>query len=176
MTAIRDPEVVKAAIREAFADVDYPGDWCLVGSREGDEPLLLEQEFKGKDRWQDLDPAFIDQAPGGFGSALSFFSDEAFRFYLPAYLLADLDGRLQQADPVFKLTHGLDDISREQKINPRRYGEMTWFDYARYRFATFDARQRAAIVGYLGVRRDADDLVAFEKRRIDQALRNYWAR
>ncbi|HEX7111208.1 MAG TPA: DUF6714 family protein [Mizugakiibacter sp.] len=176
MNTAHDPEALKAAIHEAFADVEYPGDWCLVDSREGKEPLLLEQEFRGKDRWQDLDPAFIDQAPGGFGSALSFFSDEAFRFYLPAYLLADLDGRLQQADPLFKLTHGFDDASREGKINPRRYGERTWFDYARYRFATFDARQRAAIVGYLCLRRDQADLVAFEKRRIDQALRNYWAR
>ena len=36
------------------------------------------------------DPStLIDRAPDGFGSALSFFSDEAFRFYLPAYLIAD---------------------------------------------------------------------------------------
>jgi hypothetical protein len=39
-------EQVKAQIRAAFAQVEYPGDWCLKNSGEGTEPLLLEQEFK----------------------------------------------------------------------------------------------------------------------------------
>ena len=70
----------------AFAAVEYPGDWCLRDSNEGDEPHLLEKEFAGKCDWRTLDPAFLDRAPGGYASALSFFSDEAFRFYLPAYI------------------------------------------------------------------------------------------
>jgi len=55
-------EAVIAQIVAAFATVEYPGDWCLRGSRDGDEPYLLEQEFKGKNDWRLLDPAFIDQA------------------------------------------------------------------------------------------------------------------
>lgn len=164
-------EALKAAIREAFADIEYPGDGCLRGSNEGDEPYRLEQEFKGKSDWTVLDAAFLDAAPDGFGTALSFFSDEAFRFYLPAYLIADIEGTLQQHDPSFQLTHGFDDASRDRKINPRRYGERTWHDAQRCKFAMFSARQAAAIVGYLRWRRDTDDIV---RPVIDQALRNYW--
>jgi hypothetical protein len=57
--------LLKARIRDAFSGVECPGDWCLVNSREGTEPLLLEQEFKGKDDWTSLEPSFIDQAPDG---------------------------------------------------------------------------------------------------------------
>ena len=109
---------VKAQIENAFAGGVYPGDWCLTNSREGTEPGLLEEEFKGKTDWRTLDPSFIDQAPDGFGTALSFFSDEAFRFYLPAYLLADLDEKLKQANVVFAVTHGFDNESRGNTQSP----------------------------------------------------------
>jgi hypothetical protein len=171
-----DLAAVKARIRDAFSTVEFPGNWCLINSREGTEPFLLEKEFQGKDDWRILDPAFIDRAPDGFGSALSFFSDEAFHFYLPAYLLADLDGRLRQADPVFHLTHGLDRGSRDEKINPRRYGERTWFEHARYKFAMFNGAERAAIAAYLRYKRGSDLLTNLEKARIDDALVSYWAK
>ena len=47
-----------------------------------------------------MEPPFLDSAPDGLSSALAFFSDEAFRYYLPAYLLAALDRKLALADPV----------------------------------------------------------------------------
>ena len=165
------PDEVNRSIVRAFSGSQYPGDWCLVESLEGDEPALLAQEFRGKTEWHTLDPNFIDQAPDGFGSALSFFSDEAYRFYLPAYLVASVDGKLQQADPVFSLTHGLDDVSRAELINPRRYGERTWFDAARFKFAVFTAEQARAIVAYLNLMAEKDEL---EWPKIRQALSNYW--
>jgi len=164
-------EQITEQIRTAFAAVEYPGDWCLCDSNEGDEPFRVQRDFKGKTDWQTIDPAFIDQAPDGLASALSFFSDEAFHFYLPAYMIADLDGRLERSDPVFHLTHGLDDSSRRKRINPRRYGERTWFDHARYQFAMFTREEVAAIVAYLRFRAEADP---FDRKRIDEALRNYW--
>ena len=170
-----EKEQLKDLIRAAFAHVEYPGDWCLKGSSEGHEPLLLEREFAGKDDWRLLDPRFLDQAPEGFASALSFFSDEAFHFYLPAYLLADLDDRLERSDPVFHLTHGLDDATRDQRINPRRYGERTWSEHARYKFATFNREEAGAIAGYLRYTRNTAELSGIERRRIDQALANYWS-
>ncbi len=171
---MNDLESIKSQIEKAFAAVEFPGDWNLVNSREGDEPYLLEEEFKGRDNWHILNSAFIDRAPDGYGSALSFFSDEAFHFYLPAFLLADLDGSLQQADPVFHLTHGLDDVSRNVKINPRRYGERTWSDFARHKFAMFNREEATAIVAYLTYKRDSDTITTLEKNQIDEALRNYW--
>jgi hypothetical protein len=166
-----DKEKVEAQITSAFAAVEYPGDWCLRGSNEGDEPYLVEKEFKGKTDWRILDPTFLDQAPDGYGSALSFFSDEAFHFYISAYMIADVRGQLERADPVHHLTHGLDESSRRERINPRRYGERTWFEHAQHKFAIFSREEAAAIVGYLALRRDADD---FERQRIDEALDNYW--
>lgn len=170
-----DLAAVKAQINAAFSQGAYPGDWCLTDSREGTEPRLLEEEFKGKADWRTLDPSFLDRAPNGFGTALSFFSDEAFRFYLPAYLLADLDGKLAQTDVVFALTHGLDDKSREEKVNPQRYGERTWFEHARHKFAMFNVQEVKAIVAYMRYKLSLDAVTDFEKGHLDEALKNYWA-
>jgi hypothetical protein len=166
-----DAETVKSRIRDAFLGVEYPGDWCLRGSNEGDEPYLLEKEFAGKTDWRLLEPAFLDQAPAGYASALSFFSDEAFRFFLPAYLIADIDGRLASASPVFHLTHSLEDRAKTERVNPHRYGARTWFESARHQFAVFDQAQAEAIVAYLEFKRQTDE---FERAAIDQALANYW--
>jgi hypothetical protein len=170
-----DVATVKAQIRKAFSRGVYPGDWCLTNSREGTEPGLLEEEFKGKTDWRTLDPSFIDQTPDGFGTALNFFSDEAFRFYLPAYLLADLDGKLSHANVVFALTHGLDNESREKRINPQRYGERTWFEHARHKFAIFNADEVKAIVSYLRYKLSTDAVTDYEKGHINDALKSYWA-
>ncbi|MBD2074616.1 hypothetical protein H6F86_12100 [Phormidium sp. FACHB-592] len=133
---------------------------------------MLEQEFKGKTAWQALDPAFLDRAPDGYGSALSFFSDAAFRFYLSAYMLADVDGKLDKHDPVFHLTHGLTDKGRGERVNPRRYGERTWFDEQGHKFAVFEREQAHAIVSYLELKRETDE---FQRDEIDQAIANYWS-
>ena len=151
--------------------MEFPGDWCLRGSNEGDEPHLLEKEFQGKTDWRTLDAAFLDQAPDGFSTALCFFSDEAFRFYLPAYLIADIDSRLATTNPVFHLTHGLKDSAKSHKVNPRRYGARTWFETASHQFAVFDRLQTTAIVAYLEFKRETD---GFEREAIDQALANFW--
>jgi hypothetical protein len=169
-----DGATLKSSIEQAFAGVEPPPPWSLVNSHEGTEPALLADDFKDKSDWRALDAAFIDQAPDGFGTALSFFSDEAFRYYLPAYLLADLDGKLQQADPVFALTHGLESSSRDEKINPRRYGERTWFDHARHKFAMFTRVEKDAVASYLFYKSQRETLTDLEKQRIQEALENYW--
>jgi hypothetical protein len=42
----------------------------------------------------------------GHANALGYFSEAGFRFFLPAYLIADLHGQLNTADPLFHMTHG----------------------------------------------------------------------
>ena len=167
-----EKEALIQQVRVAFARVEYPGDWCLRGSNEGDEPYLIERDFKGKTDWRTLDPEFIDQSPEGLASSLSFFSDEAFHFYLPAYLIADIDGRLKQSDPVFHLTHGLRDSSKRERINQRRYGERAWFDAARCKFAMFNPAEAAAIVAYLKFKAEVD---CFVQDAVNEAIRNYWS-
>lgn len=166
-----DLEPIEAQIRSAFADVKFPGDWCLSGSKEGDEPRLLDEEFKDKTDWRTLTPQFLDRAPAGYRSALSFFSDEAFRFYLPAYLIADLAGQLEEVDPLHHLIHGLTDDALRERVNPQRYGERTWFEDARHKMAVFNRAQASAIVAYLRHERTVCEHRAEE---IDQALTNYW--
>lgn len=157
----------------AFANVSYPGDSNLRNSDEGVEPFLLEDEFAGKDDWRLLSSDFIDRAPDGFGSALSFFSKEAFRFYLPAYLLADIADELLRADPLFHLTHGLTNATKDQRINSRRYSRFTWFEYVSDRFSDFTPEQAQAIILYLNNKLDDPDLL-YEHEMIQQALRNFW--
>lgn len=166
-----DPDKLKTQVRDAFSDVEFPGDWCLRGSNEGDEPFLLEQEFQGKSDWRALDAEFLDQAPGEYSTALCFFSDEAFRFYLPAYITADIDGHLKSVDVVSHLTHGFTDAGKLEKVNPRRYGERTWFESASHKMAVFNRKQAVAIVAYLKFKREKED---YWQESIDQALTNFW--
>ncbi len=165
---------LKDRIRRTFAHVEFPGNGCPRGSNEGEEPYLLAEDFKDKDDWTKITAQFLDQAPDGYAAALNFFSDEAFQFYLPAYLIADIDGGLMSQDPSFQLPHGLFEASKDQKINPRRYGERTWAHHAHHKFAVFNQEQAAAIADYLAFKRDHTEMVDFEKERIDQALENYW--
>lgn len=162
---------LKQLIRNSFSDVERPPPWCLSNGVEGDECEALRRDFEDVPAWDSLTPEFLDKTPNGLGSALSIFSDEAFRYYLPAFVIADLDGCLQRSDPVFHLTHGLDQ-SKDVKINTRRYGERTFGDLAHYRFSVFDRKQATAILEYLLYRAALDEP---DVPSIRLAIDTYWA-
>lgn len=168
------PEDLIKRIEQTFATASYPGDDRLRGSDMGDEPYLLEQEFRGRDDWRALPAQFLDLAPDGFASALSFFSDEAFRFYLPAYLVADLKGVLRHADPVFALTYGLYGPDRYAVINPRWHGDLTWWQAKRQRFDAFTPAQAQVILDYLHHILAAGGRTDFERSQIVEAIDSYW--
>jgi hypothetical protein len=172
-------------ITEAFAPNPYPGDGFLQGSFEGCEPYDEVGAFIGKTDWKLLDAPMLD----GHYCALGFFSEAGFRFYLPAYLIADLRGQLRTADPLFHLSHGFLSFSTNvpvgtetfarfsggtQLLNPRRYGAMTWADYSRYRLAVFTREEAQAIVAYLNCKRESDKQ-GLHQDRIDAALNQYWS-
>ena len=175
---------VIARIREGFSGSEYPGDAWLVGSSDGCEPAEEAGAFIGRTRWDDIEPAFLD----GHYSALSFFSEAGFRFFLPAFLVADLRDQLQTADPVGHLTSGFHDGSavipvgdrsfvrpygESTFVNPRRYGAMTMGDYARFRLSVFSREEAAAIVAYLEYKRDHEEIDAL-RAPILAALQKYW--
>jgi hypothetical protein len=164
---------LEAQICGAFESTPPPDSDALRGSGEGDEPFLLEAEFRHVPDWRRVDVAFIDRAPDGFGTALSFFSGAAFRYYLPAYLLADLRDQLQQANPLFHLWHGLVDGQRDTAVNERRYGNRTWYEAVSDRFRSFAPTEVAAIVAYMRYKAEHDQL-GLDRPMIEQALRNYW--
>jgi hypothetical protein len=176
------PDDVVAAIESAFGGLVHPGDGLIADGRFGGEPGEIAEAFTGRHDWRALEPAFLD----AHYVALSFFTASALRFYLPAYLIADLRRTLQTADPVFPLVYQLSDWSVEKQaggerfegregaavlVNPRLYGAMRNADYARYRLSVFAREEAAAIVAYLEWRRDAE---AYDRPHIDEALDRYW--
>jgi hypothetical protein len=164
---MQDMQRVIEHIRQAFHDTEHPGDAFLQGSQEGCESGESISPFIGVTDWSQLDPVVLD----GSYDALSFFSEGGFRYFLPAYVIADLKDQLHTADPVFHLTNGFIDkvvkipagqriyektIGKSAFINPRRYGAMTWHDHVRCRLSVFTREEAHAIVAYLECKRDAD--------------------
>lgn len=100
-------------ISTAFAATPYPGDNELSGSDRDDEPAENAMELRGL-KWQSAHPTLLARCD----TALSFLSDSGFRYFLPAFLFADLLGYelgyVSNANPVFHLTHGLYDESKDQ--------------------------------------------------------------
>jgi len=179
-----DKELIIEQIREAFGSSDYPGDAYLQGTFEGCEPYEEVGPFTGKRDWWMLIAEMLD----GHYTALSFYSEAGFRFFLPAYLIADVRGELQTADPLFHLTGGFFDCSVEVPaqprvfvrktggsvlLNPKRYGAMTFGDYARFRLSVFTREEAKAIVAYLNYRRDID-IHGIHRAQIDGALDSFW--
>jgi hypothetical protein len=179
-----DREVVIEKIESAFAGNEHPGGRFLQGSFEGCEPYEEVGPFENVEDWRGIEAGFLN----GHANALSFFSEAGFRYFLPAYLISDLRGQLQTADPLFHLTHGFSDWTTEVPagertlvmrhggsafINPRRYGAMTSYDYARYRLSVFTREEAHAIVAYLKFKRDQDPDV-IDKTAIDAALDSFW--
>ena len=76
---------VAAEVEEAFATVPYPGDGRLVASATHWESADLVTAFRARS-WKEvpLDVLFTHRL------SLPLFSPEAFRFYLPAYLIGAL--------------------------------------------------------------------------------------
>lgn len=108
--------------------------------------------------------------PDGLASAPSFLSDEAIRFYIPTLLAADLAGALHRVDPTFALVHGFDDMSRDQRIWPRK--DETWTDLACARWGNIMQNQSFAIIDYLEWRVERDGLDI--ERNVVEALAAYW--
>ena len=157
-------------IEQAFGDVEYPGEDDLTESTYGEEPAALVEDFRGKDDWRVLDAGFLDQAPDGWASALSFFSKNALKFYLPAYMIADLRGELQSADPAFRLCMSLTPLGGKQKI-AKMWGGGTMGERARAEFDTYDAKKVSVIVDYLWWKLE---LLGGHDTVIEQALEYYW--
>lgn len=74
---------VAAEIEGAFESLSYPGDDDLIGARMHWEAPEVLEAFRGR-HWKDVPLSVL------FTHRLSLplFSNEAFRFYLPAYLVA----------------------------------------------------------------------------------------
>ncbi len=161
-------------IHRVFAQTPRPSADQLVRTQEGNEPRLIQQALAHVPEWTELDSDFVDQLPDGFGSALSFFSSPAFRYYIPAYMVADLTAGLKHADVVFHLIHGLSSAERDIPVNRKLYGQKTWFQYSAERFSVFNYAETETIVKFLQYRCEHPDTFESERQRIHEALSFYW--
>ncbi len=135
-----------------------------------EEQLAVARAFADKDDWTKIDPDWLNLVPEGLGSALSFLSAAALRFYLPAYLLADIYLKLTKVShPVFNLTHGFGevDLDRPSKVSEAEF----WKAQTKSIWADLDNEQVNVIVNYLEWAALWDDYKAEE---IQPALREYW--
>ena len=191
-----DPQVrsLIEQIRAAFKSTPYPGDNQLCGSDQGDEPAQCALALRGLN-WQAIHPQLLAYEY----TSLSFLTNEGFRYFLPAYLVADLmEDELKtntNMDPVFHLTNGLapDSTNQRQDRTNQRNEELIatgllsdevvammkqdeqrdkfdWYQIAIDKFSHFNLEERKAIIAYLKYRA-ADEDSADE---INEALDKYW--
>lgn len=73
-------------VRRSFRDVPAPVRISVLRGDEDFESFLVEQAFREK-HWGDLTPELAQSRP----QAIAFFSPEAFRYFLPGYLLLALE-------------------------------------------------------------------------------------
>ena len=150
-----NPEIMRLyrEIGTAFATTPYPGDDKLCGSEQGNEPAEDAMELRGL-KWQSAHPVLLARCY----TAMRFLSDAGFRYFLPAYLLADLAGSDSNADPVVQLVYGMEDKT------------ITWRQHSLDRFKSFNREERRAIIHYLEYQ--AKDY--WNTVEINQALESYW--
>lgn len=151
-------------ISDAFHDVQYPGDDKLVDSSYGEEPILVRNHFIGHHDRTKLSHEFLD-----FDGALSFLSDKAFLFFLPAFLIADINEKLDFNDPTLRLCWPFTSQSENKKI-AQEWGGGSIGARARECFDKLTQDQVSAIVSYLRWRQLKDKY----NLTIEQALANYW--
>jgi hypothetical protein len=157
-------------IKAAFDETPYPGDDRLCGSEQGDEPAEYALEFRGLS-WKTLHPDFLAY----HSASLSFFTDEGFRYFLPAYLIADLmipelEGAWSNAEPVFHLTHGLAEDNLDENSSELT-DNFDWYEIATRKFSHFNLAERKAIVAYL---KYASAQHEWNREKINTALERYW--
>jgi hypothetical protein len=80
-------DIVIEAIRKAFEPEQYPGDENLAYTGQDDYEIdLIKQNFAGHP-WQNLDKDFMV----GNRDSIHFFSKHAFKYYLPAFMIAIIE-------------------------------------------------------------------------------------
>lgn len=165
-------EQLRQKIRFAFKGVGFPGQDNLSRGHYGNEPALTSAAFRNATDWAVLSAEDIDDAPEGYATALAFFSDRAFQFYLPAYLLADIDRKLRCADPAFQLCHPFADMELSVERTASTLARIREAKRAS-RFAHFTKPQVEAVASYLKFKLN-DSMWIEGQDEIEHALLAFW--
>jgi hypothetical protein len=144
-------ESVVLKIREAFRGVTLGnGVGLLQGqAKDGGMKGLEERLQDEKLDWTRLRVTELNEC----SSSLSFFDAEGMRFHLPAFLIAELNDRLDRTPFIFHLTN----LS----------------DYSKSQLSMLSAAQREAVREFL-LFRHADPEHEYDWPEIQKALATYW--
>ncbi len=150
-------------IKTAFKNNEFCGNDNIVNPSYGEEAESIKKHFYGQNNWEMLASDFLDK-----DGALSFLTNEAFHFYLPAYMIADIRCELGFNDPCVRLCWAVTSQSETKKI-AKNWGGGTIGEKATECFTGFSIEQISAIVKYLKWKYShTNDFM------IQQALDNYW--
>jgi hypothetical protein len=83
---VESVDALRAAIEAAWQDAQYPGDRHVSAGYDNED--LVRSELMGK-HWRDVNPAFAK--PFAYGDNLELLDPAALAFFLPAFLLIDVD-------------------------------------------------------------------------------------
>ena len=130
---------LRAQIERAWDATRYPGDDNIAYRQDGShlECMQVADFFRGKS-WKDITLQCLRTYRGDGSACLSFMSPEAFRYYLPAYMLIALDN------------YGEADLIADSAVNaltpqPRGPLQRFWEE----RVSEFTRDQKRAILAFL---------------------------
>jgi len=145
-------------IEAAFADAKHPGDGRLLHPQCFDNSDI--RDFYGGVRWRQVPAEVIERN----NASLCFFGPEAFRFYLPAFLLWTLrnyrtSDSFTVDSTIYSLDPGQDDLRA----------------FILSKLSALTAPQREAVVAFLEFMRDHSDGHA-DAEAAARALDSFWLR
>ncbi len=147
-------EEVAREIETAFGRLTHPGDDKLLHPRCFDDMDI--EAFYGGPHWRDVPSDVIDRE----NAALCFLSPKGFQFYLPAYMIWTLRNYDGGSASVLHTLYSLDPGEPDD--------ELRAFQTSKFELLTPD--QRRAIIDFLGLFQDHEDLGSVAER----AMENYW--
>jgi hypothetical protein len=156
------PVTIRESIEKAFADVPYPGDDQIADHKDCPECDDIKTHFRGKN-WRGHSVEELQQ----YQSALSLFTPQALKYFLPAFMLASL-GAWREADDIPSSIMFM-------CLPPEPEEDAGMKQHWRERFELLTSMQRKAIAAYLQEWADSDApfVEAFAKdipRAIEQLL------
>ena len=156
---VLDPDIIRTAIAEieaAFSGLNPPDDARLLHPQCMDDGDIMD--FYGAlDRWQLTDDTIINNY-----AAPSFFSMEAFQYFMPAFMIWSLNHH----DTIEYAPESTIRAFDPANANPGLY------EFQVSKFALFTERQRAAVIRFLQAFSADPDLGQIAR----DALTNYWQR
>ena len=127
-------EALKQKIFKSFETVPYPKG--TIAPHECDECREVRKTFINQN-WKTISPEVLEENHG----KLPLFSAEAFRYFLPAYLIHSLDNFGENCDTTCEFTI--------YALTPSNKSIKTELDYWQNKFSEFNLEQMSCIYEFL---------------------------